>query len=241
MDAPILHQDDLIERHGRVIGGHHVVHIRREAGGNKRLLVSLATHNNKGRFAGLEGLAKHFPGDLLCLVDPDNTYYLEADRGRRFKETVAEFLEPYARSEVFFFGASMAGYAAIDMALTFEANAVVNNPQLNLDRTVRSCWEELRRNILKIPHRRNLEETPPPASPTVIGALMGRHPIDRENMDALFDLARRVEGLGLIFGHVSDQQHKYYYSGMTPFLKMVEAVAAHRRLMDGVRAAFPPA
>lgn len=233
-----LEYEKVVAEHTKIIHGEEVVYIDRGKGKNK-LLVGLATLMNKGVYAGVKSYYKDYPGDVLCLVDPDNTYYLRRDRGLHIRSVVSEIVKDYKPENVVFCGASMAGFAAIDLALFFDANAVVNNPQVNLDATYETAWPKLREVIDQIEQKYNIDDLSFRSRSSVIGAAFGQHPMDLVNRDALFKLCGRTPGVGLIFGNSHDVEHKYYYQGINGFLKMVDMVFSHRELMMGIHSKFP--
>lgn len=230
--------DEIVASHSREINGEKVVYIDRGRGKGK-LLVGLATLMNKGVYAGVKSYYRDYPGDVLCLVDPNNTYYLRSDRGMHVRSVIKEVVKDYKPENVVFCGASMAGFAAIDLALFFNANAVVNNPQVSLERTYETAWPKLKDVIDEIEQKYNIDDFSFKSRNSVIGAVFGQHLMDIVNRDALFKLCSNTEGVGLIFGNSYDLEHKYYYQGINGFLKMVDMVFAHRELMNGIHAKFP--
>ncbi|MDF7801154.1 YqiA/YcfP family alpha/beta fold hydrolase [Pontiellaceae bacterium B1224] len=227
--------EQILNTYRQVLNDEELVFVKRDVPSD-RLLVSLATHNNHGKYASLVTYFNQFDGDVLFLADRKNSYYLENDRGRRYKTIVAKFVKNYSSEKIVFTGASMAGYAALNMALFFNANAVVNNPQVNLDLTLENSWDELRNNIEKIGIRENIEENTyvTPHRNSVIAALFGRHKLDIANMQPFFEIFTKIPGVGLLFGHCHDQQHGYYYPNVEEFFAMVDKVIEHRRFMTKV-------
>lgn len=230
--------DELVKNHSCEINGENVVFIDR-GNGKKRLLIGLATLMNQGIYAGVKSYLSNFSGDVLALVDPANTYYFREDRGVHVRQLIKEVIKDYKPEDVVFCGASMAGFAAIDLALYFNSNAVVNNPQINLERTYEHAWPKLKEVIDSISQRYNIDDIKFKSRHSVIGAIFGQHPMDIANRDALFRMCGDIKGIGLIFGNSFDFEHKYYYQGIKGFLKMVEMVYSHRELMAGIHAKFP--
>lgn len=232
-----LSYDEIIERYEQELLGIKCVYIKRSHP-EKGLLVSLATHKNNGRYSSLESYYSYFEGDLLFLADSNNSYYLGSDGGAAYVALVEKFLCSYSCRDIFFAGASMAGYAAIFLALTFNGNAIVNNPQLNFTATIDTAWRELKENILKIPNRIDLDERKS-TTESVIGVLFGRHPMDVANTEAFFRLCSNTPGLGVVYGHVEDIEHKYYIPGIEGFMDLLMLVKSHRSFMVKVRHKFP--
>lgn len=235
-----LEYDEIVEKYKTNVLGEGVVYITRNTD-CKRLLISVATLMNNGVFAGVTSYYRYFPGDVLCIVDPANSYYLRNDAGVRVKSVIAKVLERYAPEDVVFCGASMAGFASIDLALHFNANAVVNNPQVNLKISTETAWDGLRAYLNRIPAKYNIDDIQYTSRETVIGAVIGQHPMDTANRDVLFSICGKIQGVGLIFGNSFDTDHKYYYQGINGFLGMVDSVLNHRLLMSRIHAKYPKA
>jgi len=232
--------ENIIEDYGQSIDGEEVVFLRREPR-SERLLVSLATHNNNGKYASLVSYSNRFKGDVLFLADRSNSYYLQNDGGVRYKGIISKFVKGYSSKNIVFSGSSMAGYAALDMALFFNSNAIVNNPQINLDVTMLHSWPELLANIQKIGKRRNIEELSYVSKnrSSVVAALFGRHEIDSANLASFFEIFIKNPGTGLIFGHCHDAQHKYYYPSVDDFFTMLNRVIEQRNLLDNINKDIP--
>ncbi|WP_270937558.1 hypothetical protein [Falsiroseomonas oryzae] len=214
--------DSLVQAHEATRDGIPFLHLRRPGEAAQALLVTLATHNNGHRYASLESANRLAAFDLLCLRDPDNSFYLQDDGGARFDGVVAAALDGYDPARVVFFGSSMAGYAALRWALRHDANAVVSNPQVNLDESARLAWPELRRNILHIPRRENLDDLEHGARRCAITCLHGRHPMDLENMRRLATLCLRTPGISLTLEHRPEERHAYLIAGFAHFRQLVQ-------------------
>lgn len=232
---------DIVKKFKVSIDGEDCVHIKRNENiFSKCLIVSLATHNNKGKFAAVKSLYNETEYDLLFLADKSNSYYLENDSGKRYKNIVSKFVHNYVSSNIIFFGSSMAGYSAIDFALFFNSNAIVNNPQVNLDTSLNSAWKELKDNICKIKYKVNLDSRTyvTPYRNSVIASLFGRHELDKVNMPHFFNIFIDNPGLGLIFGHCLENQHGYNFKNFDQFKLMIDKVLNHRLLMNSLNSSI---
>lgn len=93
--------DEIVAGHTKLINGEKVVYIDRGKGKNK-LLIGLATLMNKGVYAGVKSYSRDYPGDVLCLIDPDNSYYLRNDRGTHIRSVIREVVKEYRPENVVF-------------------------------------------------------------------------------------------------------------------------------------------
>lgn len=178
--------------------------------GKRNLLISLATLKNNGIYASAMAYYRHFDGDVIFLTDKENSYYFHKDNGVKIKKLVQTLIDGYDPKKIIFCGASMAGFSAIDMALYFNANAITNNPQINLDKTSELAWSELRNFINEIPLKYNIDDLPYRNTESVIAALFGQHPLDKENRKSFLDFSNRMPGIGIILGNSYDIEHKYF-------------------------------
>lgn len=228
--------DELVEKYQIYENNELYIKIDRNS---DTLLVSLATLQNKGKYSGLPTFFEHLSCDLLFFTDTDNTYYLRNDGGVQFKNQISKLLESYDPEKIIFFGASMAGYAAIDLAISFNANAIVNNPQINLDITMKTAWRGLKEIIEVIPIKRNIEEKNIKSSNSTICILFGNHPMDIANADIFFNMFVHTAGLSVISGRSFDSEHKYYFKGITAFKRMFDTVLMMRQFMGNIHKQFP--
>ncbi|MFJ2449013.1 hypothetical protein [Pseudomonas sp. NPDC087626] len=232
-----LEYDQVVEKYQINILGENVVYIKRSTP-SKTLLIAMATLKNNGVYAGLLSYYRHFPGDVICVTDPTNSYYLREDGGSHMKEVIAKAIEGYAPENVVFFGASMSGYAAIDMALHFNANAITNNPQLNFDVSRPHAWNELRGIFDAIPSKHNIDDLPYQLRDSVICAFIGEHPMDIANRDTLLSMCGKIKGVGLILANIFDKEHKYYIEGIKGFTVMVDAILTQRAMTGRIQAKY---
>ncbi|MFJ2445149.1 hypothetical protein [Pseudomonas sp. NPDC087626] len=233
-----LDYDQVVEKHQINILGENIIYIKRSKP-SKTLLITMATLKNNGVYGGLLSYYRHFPGDIVCVTDPTNSYYLREDGGSHMKAVLAKAMEGYAPENVVFFGASMAGYAAIDLALHFNANAVTNNPQLNFDVSRPHAWNELRGFFDAIPNKHNIDNLPYQSRASVICAFIGQHPMDIANRDTLLSMCGKIQGIGLILANLYDTEHKYYYEGLKGLNIMVDAVLTQRAMTGRIHTKFP--
>jgi hypothetical protein len=226
----------ILARHERVLGEVPYVHlVRGAAKGAPRLLVTIATHNNGARYAALETVERGWQGDVLALRDPLNSYYLQEDAGAAFDAVVDAVCAGYAPANVVFFGASMAGYAALRWALRRDANAVVSNPQVNLDAAAVLGWGELRANILRIPKRVNLDELAHGERSCAIAWLHGRHPMDVDALRRFLEMWLVTPGMSLNLQQHPEETHRYLINDSKHFFALVEGVLAERAMRESTQ------
>lgn len=228
--------DAILSRHERRLGAIPYVHLAREGDeGARRLLVTMATHKNGERYAALETAERSWKGDLLALRDPANSFYLGEDAGAGYDAVVEGVLAGYAPERVVFFGSSMAGYAALRWALRWNANALVSNPQVNLDAAAALGWPELRANILRIPRRVNLDEGVYGARSCSIAWLHGRHPMDVDALRRFMEVWLASPGMTLNLQHHPESAHRYLVNDGRHFFALLEGVLAERAMREGTQ------
>jgi hypothetical protein len=223
----------ILERHERMLGNVPYVHlVREDTQAPRRLLVTMATHKSGERYAALETVVHNWTGDVLALRDPQNSYYLQQDAGAAFDAVVDAVCADYAPADIVFFGSSMAGYAALRGALRRDANAVVNNPQVNLDAAARLGWPELRANILRIPIRVNLDEMAHGERSCSIAWLHGRHAMDVDALQRFMAMWLDMPGMTLNLQQHPEASHRYLINNKRHFFALVEGVLAERAMRE---------
>ncbi|MFH5923332.1 hypothetical protein [Roseomonas xinghualingensis] len=223
----------ILARHERALDGVPYVHLVREGiSGPRRLLVTIATHKNGERYAALETTERGWKGDVLALRDPLNSYYLQQDAGAAYDTVVDTVCAGYAPADVVFFGSSMAGYAALRWALRWDANAVVSNPQVNLDAAAALGWPELRANILRVPMRVNLDELAHGERSCSIAWLHGRHPMDVDALRRFMGIWLASPGMTLNLQHHPEAAHRYLINDGKHFFALLEGVLAERAMRE---------
>lgn len=195
---------------------------------HEKLLVSLATHNQGDKYASLEGFSKHVDADVLFLTDSLNSYYLGNDLGNTYLSFLNTIVPQYSAEKVVFFGASMAGFAAVRFAFEFNANCIINNPQFDLDVTMDHAWPELKRNISKISQRINIMDLPEGARQSVIFLIHGDHPMDRANFESFVPIWLKHPGLKLMAVHHPEINHGYLIPRINIFNKLYSWVLEFR-------------
>ncbi len=227
---PPLGYDDMLARHEQNRDGVPFLFVPRPDNAARRLIVTFATYNNGDRYAAAETVHRRLSADFLGLRDPTNSYYLEADGGARFQGVLAHVLARYDPARVLMFGSSMAGYAALRWALHFDANALVSNPQVNLDATLPLAWDQLRASIAAIPRRVNLDELALADRHCALTCLHSRHPMDLENMRRLFAAWLRLPGMSLALHQTDEDKHRYLFRDFGHFQAMVEQTFQSRAI-----------
>lgn len=220
--------EDIVRENERYLNGIPYMWFRRESARTGILLVTFATFRNGDKYASLEACVRHTGHDLLCLRDPDNTYYLRDDLGAGYRHVLDHVLAEYNPSRVVMFGSSMAGYAALRWALELDTNCIVNNPQLNLDISARLSWKELRESILRIPHRFNLEDLHFQERHCAVTCLHSRHPMDQANIELLFRMWLRTPGMSLYVQQHREENHRYLIRSFPEFIRLIDVTLEAR-------------
>ena len=236
-DTTKLTKEELVARFERVTDGFPNLLVPNAQNAERRLIVTFATHNNGARYASVHAIHRRMTADILAFRDPSNSYYLHEDGGVRFGAMLRALVAGYQPSRILFFGSSMAGYAALHWALQLGASCVVSNPQVNLDATAPLAWPTLRNNILRIPHRLNLDELPPGPPRAVLTVLHSRHPMDLENMCHLFALWLSRPGLALNLEQSDETEHAYLIRDFPHFRRLLEATFMQRLQMEAAKPA----
>ncbi|OYW10490.1 MAG: hypothetical protein B7Z53_00930 [Rhodospirillales bacterium 12-71-4] len=234
MPAEAPSHDELVARHERATDDILHLHLRNPANSDGRLIVTFATHNNGARYASLEAIHRRLPMDILAFRDPSNGYYLYQDGGARFGALLRALVQGYDPAKILLFGSSMGGYAALRWAIELGASCVVSNPQVNLDSAAAHAWADLRANILRIPHRVNLDELPPGPRQAVLTVLHSRHAMDLDAMRRLFGFWLTAPGMALNLEQAAEEAHAYLIRDFPHFRQLVETTLAQRKALAQV-------
>ena len=138
----------IVESNERILSGKKYLFV--ECVGSKKILVLLSAHNQGNKYFLLRSFLENQRFNLLFITDPDNSWYLDADFGEKYLEIINSITCNYKKEDVYIFGSSMAGYAAINFAVNLNVNALVCNPQVNLELSLDYGWYELNKNIKKL-------------------------------------------------------------------------------------------
>jgi hypothetical protein len=204
-------------------------HIYIKSDKDKGLLVVLSTHNFREKYFHIKGLVENIDSDLLFVTDVNNSYYLERDEGKSYKELFSIYVDNYSPSEVTFLGSSMAGYAALYHGIAFNANILCVNPQLNLTLTKEFAWQDLKNTISKLSNPISLESyISNNIKESVIYAIYGDYLMDKVNANLLRNC---LEFSGRLFiEKVKDQEHGYYLKDPTLPFKLHNLLRMSREL-----------
>lgn len=178
----------VVETNEQVVFGKTVLFVALEAGlRSEKLLVVMNTHNQGGEYMALRSFLENQKCDLLFVCDPANSWYLDRDQGEGFLKTINEFAENYKPHSIFLYGFSMSGYGALFHAFKLNANAIICNPQINLDITKDYSWPELVEHIDDLEGRHvNLDEIAGEVwSDSAVYVIHGHDEMDVINVDLL--------------------------------------------------------
>ena len=119
--------------------------------GSSRLLVMFSSHNGGDRFMQCKSLLENQKCNLFFITDPNNSFYLEDDKGHHYHAVLNEVVRMFHPKNVFFAGSSMGAYGALHHALRFGVNAILSNPQVThkdtYDNTAGSLLETLQGGV----------------------------------------------------------------------------------------------
>jgi len=177
--------------------------------GYEKLLIVLNTHNQGDKYFGYATLCKNPKSDLLFITDPNNSYYLDNDKGMTYKNLILEIARNYNKENVYIFGTSMAGYASLFFGSQLGYNIITSNPQLDLDLTSELSWPNLRETISKLPQKISLkEQLSDNYSGGSIYIIYGNHRIDMANFK-IFEKINFGETL-IIKKHIQSIEHGFF-------------------------------
>jgi len=213
--------DEIVEQHRSFSGD--IPFIFKRAGRDK-LLVMIGTHNCKGVFPSLVTLFDDTNNgfDLLFIAEEGNTYYQGGDQGAAYFQLIRDSVAGYAPEKVVFFGASMAGYCALKWALMLNGNAVVSNPQLDLQATAPLAWHELRQTIGRAAGAEAITAQTGPDARSALVTLWSKHPMDIANFALFLDLVRQRANLSVSMDQNPETAHSYLITSYRHFQALLQ-------------------
>ena len=220
--------EELIKNNTHTHFGRSYIYIKR-SDSNNRLIIILNAYKQENRFMALKSFIEHSDDDLLFLNNPENSWYL--DKEESYSKILPTYLNLYASEQIFFYGSSMGGYGAILFALMFNANAIVINPQINLDLTYDRAWEELQNDISKIssPKIKLEKYCVSNWKDSVIYIMHGHDDIDTANTDIFFK-AKPPSKKVITHTIDCDEHINYLFKDVTKFNEILNIVAQFRNL-----------
>lgn len=166
---------------------------------SEKLLVVLSAHNQGSRYFLLRSFFNQQRHNLLFITNPKNNWYLDDDYGKTYLDLIQSFAQSFDKKNVFIFGSSMAGYAAINFAVRLNVNCLTCNPQVNLELSMDYGWSDLNRNIANlvsekksIPLETLLNQS---VFYGVICIIHGHNPIDVANVELILGSSTSVRKL----------------------------------------------
>lgn len=188
--------------------------------GSDRLIVSLQTFRNGLEFMAGNGLMNKTSNDLLFLTNPGNDYYSDGV----YWDILSKFLQKYQSRNILFFGSSMAGYAALRFSYHYGACFLVNNPQVDMNITMRFAWDGLRKEIEKFHYRGDVFDAGGPLSEVFGYYCHGRHSLDVQNAKVYFERLEGMEKSFVIRDVVSDERHTFLWRDFSGVVKLMEKI-----------------
>lgn len=179
------------------------------------LLVVLSAFN-QDKFMGYKTLkdSKQNKFSFLFLTDPLNTYYLNNNLGLDYFNLLDNYIPLYDPKNIIFHGSSMSGFAAIFMAIKYNANFIVNNPQIDLALSISPelCWQDLRKAISVIEPKLDLPKYLMENYKDSCGYIIhGYHRLDLANINLLCSL--KMEKM-IMFDSIDTVAHDYLFSSI---------------------------
>lgn len=166
---------------------------------SSRLLILLSAHNQKTNYFLLRSFIENQHCNLLFLTDENNTWYLDDNQGRDYKEIISNIISTYELKNVYIFGSSMAGYGALHFALYFNIHCLSCNPQVNLKLSLDYSWQELSKNIektLKNTNNISIDKMYNTSSYDKVMAIVHGHaPIDVANVELILGSSASIRKL----------------------------------------------
>jgi hypothetical protein len=127
--------------------------------GSDELIITLSARGMKDRFMQIKSFIEKQQTNLLCLNDPDNTWYLEQDKGESYNRLLSYYIKQFQPSNVTMLGSSMSGYGVLYHGIKFgNINIITSNPQVNYNETLRTCGPKLKQALLKIGGFPNIDD-----------------------------------------------------------------------------------
>lgn len=187
---------------------------------SKDLIIVLNTHNQGDKYFGMRTIIDSIVDvDILFLVDPNNKYYLDADKGGVYKELIREVLKGYNSRSVSIFGTSMAGYAALFLGLEFDINIISINPQINLENSKNLAWPKLRETLEGLDSRIDIEEIiQNKYSGQTLFFVFGHHRLDKQAYLEFLNL--NLTDVSYYVRRVNSIEHKFFLSDLS-YLKKI--------------------
>ncbi|WP_201606606.1 hypothetical protein [Psychrobacter okhotskensis] len=176
-----------------------------------KLMIILSTHNQKNSLFGVKKILSNFDTNILFLTDNNNSYYLENEENienTSYYKCLRGYVDLYGSKNIFIFGSSMAGYAAIKYGTLFDLNIISFNPQLNIDISYSLAWGDLRKTF------DNIKFFSPVSFNGFKGKLLcifGYFPMDIVNYDYLIKEASQA-GISYIVQRIDTEEHNFYYT-----------------------------
>lgn len=163
------------------------------------MLILLSAHNQGNRYFLLKSFISNQKYNLLFITNPENNWYLDDNLGESYIKLIKNISDEYDKNNVFIFGSSMAGYAAIHFAVKLDVNCLTCNPQVNLNLSMDYGWYELNKNISKIVSKRKALPLEELLNKGIYNGVMcivhGHAPIDVANVELILGSSATVRKL----------------------------------------------
>lgn len=181
---------------------------------SEHLIIVLNTHNQGDRYFGYKTLAEgETDVDLLFLVDANNKYYLDNDKGKTYLDLIENIIKNYDLEKVSIFGTSMAGFAALHFAMELKLNVIAINPQINLSSAEKLAWPKLRDTLSNLDSHYDLESSIiQKYSGQSIFLTFGQHRLDKQAYKEF--IALNLANVSIIVRLIDSIEHKFFLNDL---------------------------
>jgi len=176
-----------------------------------KLMVVLSTHNQRNSLFGVKKILNNFDTNILFLTDNNNSYYLENKKNieeTSYYKCLEDYVKLYGNSNIFIFGSSMAGYAALKYGTIFNFNIISFNPQLDIEISYSLAWNDLKKTFDKIEFFSSISFKEFKGK---LICIFGYFPMDTANHDYLVDVTSK-SGISYIVQRIDTEEHDFYYA-----------------------------
>ena len=114
----------------------------------------------------------------------------------------------YGSTNIFIFGSSMAGYAAIKYGEVLDLNIIAMNPQLSIEVSYQSAWPDLRNTFSQITHFQDIDFK---RIKNRVFLVFSEHPMDKANY-AFFVESTTDIPIKSTVQRISTNEHNFPYA-----------------------------
>lgn len=185
-----------------------------------KLLIVFSTYGMGSRFMHYDSLTKSQKYNLLFLSDPEYTWYLQNDCGRKINSEIFDFVERFGSINSYCLGSSMGAYGALYHGLQLNCNVISSNPQINKEITLKQC------NFVDIDKSFN-------TSDSVVYYLYGNYQMDVDNFQSFI----KNQFKKVICENIPIDKHTYFLCDVNDIFERIDILDDFRKLTvsEGVK------